>query len=304
MIVFKNGSVVAKETDADWNEFIRTGTLTPEQARLAREALDRLCLEFPSFVDNDSNRQELTELLLSRKQLPRWGTIRSAFLELAASGRLFIDPSAVGIMRFGEDGISGHAVENLTADELKRITTPARSKNEQDEIRSMSADAFYKSEHGRPLREERNRRADDAIREQELREAKAAVSFFLAANRDYARTDANMEKMLAWLEQRNLPMTRTSLQQAFDSLRATGDLALTADHNAEYGATRFVDYGDFDETNPMHERPPAQHVQVVEQQSVKKIGWADVRKMSSEQYEAALNDTDLGPQINALLEKS
>lgn len=302
MLVFKNGTLAPKDNDADWDDFIRTGVLSEEQEQIAREALDRLCREYPVFTNCVGNREELTTFLLSQKKLPRWDTVRRAFLELAPTGRLLLDVSRVGIMRFGEDGITWQ-VEKLTADELKLITTRFRPRSE-NEIRDMTADEYYKSEHGRVLREERNRRADDAIRQQELRQAKAAVSFFLAANRDYARTDANMEKMLAWLEQRNLPMNRTSLQQAFDGLRATGDLALTADHNAEYGATRFVDYSDFGETNPMRERPPVQHVDLVEQKSVKKITMADVRKMSSEQFEAALKDTDLGPQINALLENS
>lgn len=51
----------------------------------------------------------------------------------------------------------------------------------------------------------------------------------------------------------------------------------------------------------MHGRPAKQHVELVEQKSVKKITMTDVRKMSAEQYEAALKDTDLGRQIEALL---
>ena len=67
------------------------------------------------------------------------------------------------------------------------------------------------------------------------------------------------------------------------------------------GASRVVDYSDLGPTNPMHTRPPKQHVELVEQKSVKKITMADVRKMSAEQYDAALKDTDLAPQIEALV---
>jgi hypothetical protein len=51
----------------------------------------------------------------------------------------------------------------------------------------------------------------------------------------------------------------------------------------------------------MHNAPVKQHVELVEQKSVKKITMADVRKMSAEQYDAALKDSDLGPQLEALL---
>jgi len=58
------------------------------------------------------------------------------------------------------------------------------------------------------------------------------------------------------------------------------ELALSADNNGEYGATRVIDMADLGTTNPMHARPPKQHVELVEQKSVKKITWADIRKMS------------------------
>lgn len=54
----------------------------------------------------------------------------------------------------------------------------------------------------------------------------------------------------------------------------------------------------------MHNRPERQHVELVEQKSVKKITWADIRKMSGEEYARALKDTDLGPQIEELLQNS
>jgi len=62
-----------------------------------------------------------------------------------------------------------------------------------------------------------------------------------------------------------------------------------------------VDYSDLGPTNSMHTRPPKQHVELVEQKSVKKITMADVRKMSSEEYARALKDSALGPQLEALL---
>lgn len=58
---------------------------------------------------------------------------------------------------------------------------------------------------------------------------------------------------------------------------------------------------DLGPQNPMHNRPPRQHVELLEQKSVKTITWTDIRKMSGEEYGRALKDTDLGPQIEALL---
>jgi hypothetical protein len=104
---------------------------------------------------------------------------------------------------------------------------------------------------------------------------------------------------LRWLKDRNLQITQNTLQQAFDELRH--QLALSPEHNSEYNGTRVIDYSDLGPTNPIHTLPPKQLVGLVEQKSVKKITMADVRKMSAEQYEAALKDTDLGPQLEALL---
>src|SRR5262249_44790152 len=192
-----------------------------------------------------------------------------------------------------------HAMSRVSAADLRRFTTRFIPQSEEDEIRNMTADQFYASEHGRALREERNRHSDNVIREKELRQAEAAVEFFLASNRDYARTNDNRDRILRWLKDRNLPITQNTLQQAYDELKH--QLALSPDTNAEYGASRVVDYSDLGPTNPMHTRPPKQHVELVEQKSVKKITMADVRKMSAEQYEAALKDTDLAPQIETLL---
>jgi len=94
-------------------------------------------------------------------------------------------------------------------------------------------------------------------------------------------------------------MTQNSLQQAFGELKH--QLALSSDNNAEYNGTRVIDYSDLGPSNPLQTRPAKQHIELVEQKSVKKITMADVRKMTAEQYEAALKDTDLGPRLEALL---
>jgi hypothetical protein len=107
---------------------------------------------------------------------------------------------------------------------------------------------------------------------------------------------------LGWLQARKLPISRENLQQAFDNLKH--QLALSADNNAEYGATRVIDMADLGTTNPTHARPLKQHVELVEQKSVKKITLADIRKMSGEEYARALRDTDLARQIEELLQNS
>jgi len=301
MIIAKNGVIDAEKTiDAAWQTFITDRRLSPEQLRIAKEALDRLCREYPAFVNNQHNQEEISGYLVSHKQLPTWETVRGAYLELAATGRLFLDPSRIGVSRFGEEGIQGYVVTQLSADELQRITTPARPQSEREAIDKMNADEFYASEYGRPLREERNRRADEYIREQQFQQGESAIDFFLAANRDYSRTNNNRALMLKWLDDRKLPLNTNTLQQAFDSLK--DHLELSPESNAEYGATRVVDYSDLGEKNPFHNRPERQHVELVDQRSVKKITWADIRKMSPEQYAAALADTDLAPQIEALLQ--
>ena len=77
--------------------------------------------------------------------------------------------------------------------------------------------------------------------------------------------------MLRWLTEHNLPITQNSLQQAFDALKH--QLALSSDDDVGYGATRVIDMSDLGPSNPMHARPPKQHIELVEQKSVKKINW-------------------------------
>ena len=105
--------------------------------------------------------------------------VERLILDLLASGKLYLNPAALGPemeAKYGDELTPGN--QRITAAELKRMTTPFRSQNEREKIEAMSADEFYQSEHGRPLREERNRHADQAISEQELREAQAAVQSF------------------------------------------------------------------------------------------------------------------------------
>jgi hypothetical protein len=265
------------------------------------ENMKRVKREFPAIVHNEANSHAVANWLLDNRCYPTYGNIRMAVTTLACEGKLLLNPSAVNIPedRYGDSIEGAYQIGRVSAADLKLMTEPFRSQNEHDEIRAMTADQFYASEHGRALREERNKHADQAIREQELRHAEAAVEFFLASNRDYARTNDNRDQILRWLKDRNLPMTQNSLQQAFDELKH--QLALSSDNNAEYNGTRVIDYSDLGPTNPMHTRPSKHHVELVEQKSVKKITMADVRKMSAEQYEAALKDSDLGPQLEALL---
>ena len=103
-----------------------------------------------------------------------------------------VDHDRAMMFRFG-DSVYGVQIQRVSAADLKTITTPFRP---QSERQKMTADEWYSSEHGKALREERNRHADQRIREQQVRQAEAAVEFFLPANRDYARTDDNREGRL------------------------------------------------------------------------------------------------------------
>ena len=264
------------------------------------ENMKRIKREFPAVVSNKANSDAIAEWLLDQKCYPTYPNMRLAVTTLACEGNILLNPSAVNIPedRYGDSIEGAYQISRVSAADLKLMTEPFRPQNEHDEIRNMNADQFYKSEHGRALREERNRHSDNVIREREFRQAEAAVEFFLASNRDYARTNDNRDQILRWLKDRNLPMTQNSLQQAFGELKH--QLALSPEHNSEYNGTRVIDYSDLGPTNPMHTRPPKQHVELVEQKSLRKITMADVRKMSAEQYDAALKDTDLAPQIEAL----
>jgi len=302
MIVNVNGDANAKKINTDWQRFVTYRRLSPEQVRIAKDAMDRLCKEYPAFVNCASNQEELSEFLVSKNQLPRWDAVRDAFLDLVPTGKLILNPAALGAdmeQRYGDELSGAYAMSRVSADDLRRMTMPASLQSEREAIDRMNADEFYASEYGRPLREERNRQADNFIREQQAQQEEAAVDFFLAANRDYARTNENRALMLKWLADRKLPMTTNTLQEAFHNLK--DELELSPENNAEYGATRVINMADLGERNLLHNRPERQHVELVDQKSVKKITLADIRKWSAEEYAAALNDTDLAPQVEALL---
>jgi len=181
------------------------------------ENMKRIKREFPAVVSNKANSDAIAEWLLDQKCYPTYPNMRLAVTTLASAGAVTLNPSAVGIPedRYGDFIEGKYQISRVSAADLRLMTEPYRQQSEHDEIRAMTADQFYKSEHGRALREERNKHADPAIREKELRQAEAAVEFFLTANRDYARTDDNRDQILRWLKDRNLPMTQNSLQQAF-----------------------------------------------------------------------------------------
>ena len=225
--------------------------------------MKRVKREFPAVVSNKGNSDAIAEWMLDQKRYPTYPNPQLAVTTFACEGRLLLNPSAVNIPedRYADSVEGAYQISCVSASDLRLMTEPFRPQSEQDEIRNMTADQFYASEHGHALREEHNRHADNVIREQELRHAEAAVEFFLSAYRDYARTNDNRDQILRWLKDHNLPMTQSSLQQAFDELKH--QLALSADNNAEYGASRVVDYSDLGPTNPMLTRPPKQHVELV-----------------------------------------
>lgn len=297
------GQAAAKQSkdNVSFRRFSTGQGWTPDEHKEMLANIERLVREYPAFVRNQPNGEALAIYLLENRLYPSYPSLVQAFTTLAVQGKLLLNPSAVNIPedRYGDELYGPHAMSRVSAADLKLMTTPFRSQTEPDAIRKMSADEYYRSEHGRALREERNRHADQAICQQEIRQAEAAVEFFLSSNRDYARTNDNRDQILGWLKDHNLPITQNTLQQAFEELKH--QLALSPDSNAEYGASRVIDYSDIGPTNPMHTRPPKQHVELVEQKSVRKVTMADLRKMSSEQYQGALNDTDLAPQIEALL---
>jgi len=175
----------------DANAFRRFATgagWSPEDHAQLVENMKRIKREFPAVVSNKGNSDAIAGWLLDQKRCPTYPNMRFAVTTLACDGKLLLNPSAVGIPedKYGDSIEGGYQISRVSAADLKLMTEPFRPQSELDEIRAMSADEYYRSEHGRPLREERNRKADQYIFEQEVRQADAAVDFFLAANREYA----------------------------------------------------------------------------------------------------------------------
>jgi hypothetical protein len=190
-------------------------------------------------------------------------------------------------------------MSGVTAADLHRMTTPFRPQSEREKIESMSADEFYRSEHRKTLREERNRKADQAIQGQQAQEIDKAVNLFLQSHRDYARVDSNREKLLAWIADRGYQVTTNSLHDAYVALKSKGELALTTEHEATHGVTRVVDYFDLAKTQHLPAMP--QPIEIVER--TKCITIQDLRKMSAEEYAEALRNPTLAPQIETLLKE-
>jgi len=292
----------AAQHSKDANEFRRfeTGENWSEADHRELVAnMQRIKREFPSLVSNRRNSDKIAQWLLDNKWYPTYPNMRLAVTTLACEGKLLLNPSAVGIPeeRYGDSIEGPYQISRVSAADLRLMTEPFRPQNERDEIRAMTADQFYASEHGRALREERNRHSDNFIREKELRQAEAAVEFFLASNRDYARTNDNRDRILRWLKDRNLPMTQNSLQQAFDELKH--QLALTGENNAKYGATRVIDMADLSNTVRLPTTP--QPVEIVDTKP-KRWTVAQIRAMDAQTYAKNMQNPEFAKAVESLFE--
>jgi len=219
-----------------WNKFIATRSLSAEQAQVAKDALDRLCREYPAFVNNQHNQEELSGFLVSNNQLPRWNTVLGAYLELASTGRLMLNPAAFGFefeQRYGDELFGAYAMSRVSADDLKRMTTPFRTRQADDESK-LSADEYWKA-HPELARA----RYGDAYYIRPLADMQREAGAFLASNPSYEQTDSNRDKLIEFLKTHRLPFTAQSLQQAFDTLKNTLDL--NPNRDVKYGTTRVID---------------------------------------------------------------
>jgi len=138
-------------------------------------------------------------------------------------------------------------------------------------------------------------RHDDRIREQELRQAEASVDFFLQANRDFSRCNENRGLMLRWLDDNNLPLNHTTLLQAFDELNH--QLVLSSDNNAEYGATRVVDYKDLQPVK----LPAAPQARRASQNRHLMACAVEPGSVQRADHSRAINKYFIGPQVQTLL---
>jgi len=90
-----------------------------------------------------------------------------------------------------------------------------------------------------------------------------------------------------------------SNQQAFDALKH--QLALIGDSNAEYGATRVVDYGDLNNTVKLPTAP--QPVEIVDSKP-KRWTVAQIRSMDATIYAKNMQNPEFAKAVEALFEEA
>jgi hypothetical protein len=94
-------------------------------------------------IGQSTNRSSdaIATWLLDNRRYPNCENIVVAVTTLTAQGKLLLNPSAVGIPenRYG-DSVFGYQINNVTAADLRRMTTPFRPQSEREHIEKMSAD--------------------------------------------------------------------------------------------------------------------------------------------------------------------
>lgn len=259
---------------------------------------------FPVFLDCPQNGEIVARAIAARRvNFLDESQLAQLIVDLISTGSVYINPAALGAKyaaKYGEDELPP-GNQRILADDLRVFTTPKRPLTERETINALSADEFYRHpEYGEPLRHERNRHNDQAVQEQELKHAHAAVSFILAANRDLARSDANRDRLMNWLRERGMTITRDGLQQAVDDLNRRGALELTAEHCQEYGASRFLDFGDLRDMQRTELPAMHQSVEIVTSKT-KKYTAAQIHAMDAATYAENMKNPEFVQAVEELL---
>jgi hypothetical protein len=213
------------------------GGVTEADRKALTENIGKVMRLYPIVLDCQKNGAELIKKMKTRNaNFTKFEDVELVLVDMISAGELYLNPAALGPQfeqRYGDELFGAYAMSRVSADDLKRMTTPFRARQVDDESK-LSADEYWQR-HPELARA----RYGDAYYARPLADMQRQTAAFLANNPNYEATDSNRDKLINFFKANNLSFTAQSLQQAFNTLKNTLDLKPNRD--VRYGVTRVID---------------------------------------------------------------
>jgi hypothetical protein len=186
-----------------------------EPVMLSREKqfqiAERLFAEYPQLIRSNSNAQiidgYLREITNPKFQ---YSEMVEAFEKGVTSGRLQLDPSAIGVSN--ETSITGYALK--THPKLDKLILPAIKKKKSAVYDTMSADEYLRLHPEAKIKLPPSQATVNAVQQH--------INTFLQNNPSFIHSDENEAALRGWLADRDLSLNFNNLQGAFEALVADG----------------------------------------------------------------------------------
>jgi hypothetical protein len=230
-----------EKADAEAVEATRRAQLQAAQREAASQGAEiakQILQEFPCIVRTRENLAILGDALddAGRKHpelIPDFETAVSIFKKLARSGKLYLSPKLAGTG--SEIMLTPAQTRKLAPPRLEAMLVSESEKEagtrkaEQGKINSQSASEF-RQEYLKDAPDvsravwQSEESAENNINRQLGSQALLAVTTFLSNHPEYEVSVDNKEKIIAWLDARQLGLNLANLNAAFDALKSELEL--------------------------------------------------------------------------------